>query len=168
MHGNKEIAIAIPICMAYYYQIFVVAAFLSGVLSQQCPHPTSSQIESLLSSYRKILSEVGPATIIDARVTASAIGTLRETYREVAIAVKYTTTGALANFTAHLQAGCSGGTTYDLRESEANPPNSAFTVAVRTDCRRVSGPSATGQSDYDPVTNCLGELTIASMEASIV
>ena len=147
-----------------FLQVVTTALLCVSVFSQQCPPPTSAQIDALLSSIRNGLGAeggAGPATIIESHITATAVGTMRNMYREVAVAVKYNTTGSAGNFTAHLQARCDGGTTYGIRDFEGTPPAAAFTATRRTDCRLVVGPGVVdGVPTYDSITNCLGELRI--------
>lgn len=152
--------------MACFVGIYIlVAVYFSSVLGgQQCPPPTNSQIESLLTTARSTFGAdggSGPATILQAHITAVAVGTRRNMYREVAIFLKYTTPNKTDDieFSAHVQARCSKDATYAIKDVETSGiPESTLSVTRRSDCRLVFGPSANGQPNYDPVTNCLGEL----------
>ena len=146
--------------MGSAFQLFVIVALFSSTSRQeelQCPFLTEDQIPDLVN---RTLLKINPGqtaesiTVFRARVTAVALGTVKDRYREAAIAVKFNSSLNATNQTLHIIADCTGSLDYEI-----DIPESVLSVSTSGNCRTVAilNESESEMVDYNSTSKCLRE-----------
>ena len=145
--------------MAFY---FLVTLLVIQVLvpwpatSQDCSLPDGGAINTRL---RSLLLSIGgegstlSTTILDYHFTCLAVGSSRDQYRQVSVAVRYTKNTESGQFTAQFPLRCTSGNLAPVGELDQSPPANVFDISTRRDCFICttvdSHPSFTIDSDAD-------------------
>ena len=105
--------------------------------SQDCSLPDSGAINTRL---RSLLLSIGgegstlSTTLLDHHFTCLAVGSIRDQYREVSLAVRYTKNTGSGQFTAQFTLRCTSGNLASVGELDQSPPANVFDISTRRDC----------------------------------
>ena len=127
-----------------YLSRFLALLFLrfsvTAAISQDCSLPDEATINTNLRSLLTSVGGEGSATVttlLDHHFTCLAVGSSRDQYREVTVAVKYTKNTASGHFIAQFPLRCtstSAGNFGTIGELDQSPPANVFNISTRRDC----------------------------------
>ena len=105
--------------------------------SQDCSLPDSNVINTNLRSL--LISNAGEGgtlvtTLLDHHFTCLAVGSSRDQYRQVSVAVRYTKNTASGQFTAQFPLRCTSGSWEPGGELNQYPPANVSNINTRRDC----------------------------------
>ena len=110
---------------------------LKPATSQDCSLPDSDAINTRLRSLLISVGGEGPAlvtTSLDHHFTCLAVGSSRDQYRQVSVAVRYTNSTEIGQFTAQFPLRCTSGNFGTVGELDQSPPANVFNISTRRDC----------------------------------
>ena len=115
----------------------VLLRILTPSTSQDCSLPDSIVINTNLRSL--LISNAGEGgtlvtTLLDHHFTCLAVGSSRDQYRQVSVAVRYTKNTASEQFTAQFPLRCTSGIMNTVGELDQSPPANVFNISSRRDC----------------------------------
>ena len=115
----------------------VLLLILTPSTSQDCSLPDSNVINTNLRSL--LISHGGEGstlvtTLLDHHFTCLAVGSSRDQYRQVSVAVRYTKNTASGQFTAQFPLKCTSGNLASKGELNQSPPANVFNISTRRDC----------------------------------
>ena len=105
--------------------------------SQDCSPPDGGAINDILRSLLISIEGEGSnlsTTLLDHHFTCLAVGSSRDQYREVSVAVRYTKNTASGQFTAQFPLRCTTGNFDTVGELDQSPPANVFNISTRRDC----------------------------------
>ena len=110
---------------------------LKPATSQDCSLPDGGAINTNLRSL--LISNAGEGgtlvtTLLDHHFTCLAVGSSRDQYRQVSVAVRYTKNTATGQFTAQFPLRCTSGNYDTVGELDQSPPANVFDINTRRDC----------------------------------
>ena len=140
----------------------VLLRILTPAISQDCSLPDSSVINTNLQS---LLIAVGGegfttvTTLLEHHFTCLAVGSTRDQYRQVSVAVRYTKNTGNGQFTAQFPLRCTSGNFGTVGELDQSPPANVFDISTRRDCfictTVISQPGFTIDSAADCARKCI-------------
>ena len=128
--------------------------------SQDCSLPDRSAINTNL---RSLLISVGGegvtlvTTVHDHHFTCLAVGSSRDQYRQVSVAVRYTNNSASEQFTAQFTLRCTSGNFGTVGELDQSPPANVFNINTRRDCFICTTVGTHAVFTIDAVADCACE-----------
>ena len=152
--------------MAFY---FLVTLLVIQVLvpwpatSQDCSLPDGGAINTRL---RSLLLSIGgegstlSTTILDYHFTCLAVGSSRDQYRQVSVAVRYTKSTESGNFTAQFTLRCTSGNFDTVGELNQSPPANVFNISTRRDCFICTTDNSEPGFTIDTAADCACKLVI--------
>ena len=93
-------------------------------------------------------------TLLDHHFTCLAVGSSRDQYREVSVAVKYTKSTTSGLFTAQFPLRCTSGNLASVDELDQSPPSNVFDVKTRRDCFICTVNSSQAGFTIDATADC--------------
>ena len=105
--------------------------------SQDCALPDTTTIDNGLLSLLVSVGGEGSSlstTLLDHRFTCLAVGSSRDQYRQVSVAVRYTKSTESGVFTAQFPLRCESGNFDTTGELDQSPPANVFNISTRRDC----------------------------------
>ena len=126
--------------------------------SQDCSLPDGDAINNDL---RSLLISIGGAgttlstTLLDHHFTCLAVGSSRDQYRQVSVAVRYTKSTASGQFTAQFTLRCASGNFDTVGELDQSPPANVFDISTRRDCFICTTISIHPAFTIDAVADCV-------------
>ena len=130
--------------------------------SQDCSLPDGGAINTRL---RSLLISIGgegatlSTTLLDHHFTCLAVGSSRDQYRQVSVAVRYTKSTASGQFTAQFPLRCTSGNFDTVGELDQSPPTNVLDISTRRDCFTCttvgSHPSFTVDVTADCACKCI-------------
>ena len=73
-------------------------------------------------------------TLLNHHFTCLAVGSSRDQYRQVSVAVRYTKNTESGQFTAQFPLRCTSGNLAPVGELDQSPPANVFNISTRRDC----------------------------------
>ena len=125
--------------------------------SQDCSLPDGSVINTNLLSLLISVGGEGPATtttLLDHHFTCLAVGSSRDQYRQVSVAVRYTKSTASGQFTAQFPLTCTSGNFGTIGELDQSPPANVFNISTRRDCSICTTVGSHPSFTIDAVADC--------------
>ena len=130
---------------------------LKPATSQDCSLPNGGAIDTNLRSLLISIGGEGSTLVtklLDHHFTCLAVGSSRDQYRQVSVAVRYTKSTASGNFTAQFTLRCTSGNVATVGELDQSPPANVFNISTRRDCSICttvvsSNPSVTIDNEAD-------------------
>ena len=141
----------------------VLLRILTPAISQDCSLPDSSVINTSLQSLLISVGGEGSATVttlLDHHFTCLAVGSSRDQYRQVSVAVRYTKNTASGQFTAQFTLRCTSGNFGTVGELNQSPPTNVFDISIRRDCFICTTQNTHSSFDIDAVADCARKATI--------
>ena len=126
--------------------------------SQDCSLPDGGAINNDL---RSLLISIGGAgttlstTLLDHHFTCLAVGSSRDQYRQVSVAIRYTKSTASGQFTAQFTLRCASGNFDTVGELDQSPPANVFDISTRRDCFICTTISSHPAFTIDAVADCV-------------
>ena len=126
---------------AYVMESTVFALFalvlLKPATTQDCSLPDGDAINTNLLSLLTSVGGEGSATnttLLDHHFTCLAVGSSRDQYRQVSVAVRYTKSTASGQLTAQFTLRCTSGNFGTVGELDQSPPANVLNISTRRDC----------------------------------
>ena len=138
----------------------VLLRILPPVTSQDCSLPDGDAINTNLRSL--LISNAGEGgslvtTLLDHHFTCLAVGSSRDQYREVSVAVRYTKNTGSGNFTAQFPLRCTSGNYGTTGQLDQTPPANVFNISTRRDCFVCTTVTTHAVFTIDAVADCACE-----------
>ena len=147
-------------------RVFVLFALVSlrilpPATSQDCFLPDGDAINTILRSL--LISHGGEGntlvtTLLNHHFTCLAVGSSRDQYRQVSVAVRYTNSSAGEQFTAQFPLRCTTGNLASVGELDKSPPVNAFNISTRRDCFICTTVNSQPGFTIDTTSDCACEL----------
>ena len=115
----------------------VLLRLSTPAILQDCSLPDGNAINSNLGSLLISVSAEGSVlvtTLLDHHFTCLAVGSSRDQYRQVSVAVRYTKSTASGQFTAQFPLSCISGNLVSVGILDQSPPANVFDISTRRDC----------------------------------
>ena len=131
--------------------------------SQECSLPDDTMINNYLLS---LLISVGgegsttTTTLLDHHFTCLAVGSSRDQYRQVSVAIRYTKNTASGQFTAQFPLRCTAGNFGTIGELNQSPPANVFNISTRRDCFICTTIDNVPGFTIDTTADCARELGV--------
>ena len=117
--------------------VLVLLQLSTLTASQDCSLPDDAMINTRLRSLVISINGEGATlstTLLDHHFTCLAVGSSRDQYRQVSVAVRYTKNTASGQFTAQFPLRCTSGNFGTVGELNQSPPANVFDINTRRDC----------------------------------
>ena len=139
---------------------------LPPATSQDCSLPDGNAINTNLRSL--LISQAGEGgtlvtTLLDHHFTCLAVGSSRDQYRQVSVAVRYTKSTASGQFTAQFPLRCASGNWASVGELDQSPPANAFDIGTRRLCFTCTTVGSHTSFTIDAVADCACECHFLNM-----
>ena len=135
----------------------VLLRILPPAASQDCSLPDGGAVNTnLLSLLTSVGGEGGTGlstTLLDHHFTCLAVGSSRDQYREVSVAVRYAKNTASGQFTAQFPLRCTSGNWGSKGQLNQSPPANVFNI-TRRDCFICTTDNSNPQFTIDTVADC--------------
>ena len=131
--------------------------------SQDCSLPDNSMINTNLQSLLIAVGGEGGMTttaLLDHHFTCLAVGSSRDQYRQVSVAVRYTKNTASEQFTAQFPLRCTSGIMNTVGELDQSPPANVFNISSRRDCFVCTTVNSQPGFTIDTAADCACKLVI--------
>ena len=125
--------------------------------SQDCSLPDGGAINTRL---RSLLLSIGgegstlSTTILDYHFTCLAVGSSRDQYRQVSVAVRYTKNTGSGQFTAQFPLECTAGNWFGKGELDQSPSANVFNISTRRDCFTCTTVDVHAVLTIDAIADC--------------
>ena len=142
---------------------FLLFSICSPAASQECSLPDGGVINTNLLSLLIAVGGEGTATtttLLDHHFTCLAVGSSRDQYRQVSVAVRYTKSTASEQFTAQFTLRCTSGSLATIGELDQSPPANVFNISTRRDCFVCTTVNIQTGFTIDTTSDCACELVI--------
>ena len=147
----------------------VLLRILTPAASQECSLPDGDAINTRLRSLLTGIGGEGSAlatTLLDHHFTCLAVGSSRDQYREVSVAVRYTKSTASGQFTAQFPLRCTSGNFGTVGELDQSPPANVFDISTRRDCFICTTVSSHPSFTIDSAADCARKCIISCTHCS--
>ena len=119
--------------------VFLVLRLSVPTTSQDCSLPdggvVNTHLFSLLISVGGEGASTKNTTLLAHHFTCLAVGSSRDQYREVSVAVKYIKNNEISGlFSAQFTLRCTSGSMNTIGELDQSPPANVFNISTRRDC----------------------------------
>ena len=124
---------------------------------QDCSLPDGGAINTNLRSLYLSVGGAGTTlstTLLDHHFTCLAVGSSRDQYRQVSVAVRYTKNTASGQFTAQFTLRCTLGNFGTVGELDQSPPANVFNISTRRDCFVCTTTGSHPAFTIDAVADC--------------
>ena len=141
----------------YALLALVLLRILTPAASQDCSLPDGDAINIRL---RSLLTSIGgegatlATTLLDHHFTCLAVGSSRDQYRQVSVAVRYTKNTASGQFTAQFTLRCTSGNFGTVGELDQSPSANVFNISTRRDCFICTTQNTHSMFAIDAVADC--------------
>ena len=141
----------------FMFFALMMLRILPPATSQDCSLPDSNTINTYL---RSLLISVGGeggtlvTTLLDHHFTCLAVGSSRDQYRQASVAVRYTKSTAIGQFTAQFPLRCTSGNFGTVGELDQSPPANVFNISTRRDCFICTTVNSQPGFTIDAVADC--------------
>ena len=125
--------------------------------SQDCFLPDGGAINTRLRSLLISINGEGATlstTLLDHHFTCLAVGSSRDQYRQVSVAVRYTKNTGSGQFTAQFTLRCTSGNLASVGELDQSPPANVFDISTRRDCFTCTTVSSHSSFTIDTAADC--------------
>ena len=132
---------------------------------QDCSLPDGVAINTNLRSLLISVGGAGPSlvtTLLDHHFTCLAVGSSRDQYRQVSVAVRYTKNTASGQFTTQFPLRCTSGNFGTVGELDQSPPANVFDINTRRDCFICTTVSSQPGFTIDTAADCACKAIILS------
>ena len=151
------------VCSVVTTCAFLLFSFCSPAASQECSLPDGGVINTNLLSLLIAVGGEGTATtttLLDHHFTCLAVGSSRDQYRQVSVAVRYTKSTASGQFTAQFTLRCTSGSLVTVGELDQSPPANVFNISTRRDCFICTTVNSQPGFTIDTTADCACELVM--------
>ena len=147
------------------YVLFLSFLFSLSIpaTSQDCSLPDGSTINTHLGSLLISVGGEGTTTVtslLDHHFTCLAVGSSRDQYRQVSVAVRYTKSTASGQFNAQFTLRCTSGNFGTIGELDQTPPANVFNISTRRDCFICTTVDSHPSFTIDAAADCVCKLVI--------
>ena len=149
-----------PVVTTFAFLLFNVC---SPAASQECSLPDGGVINTNLLSLLIAVGGEGTATtttLLDHHFTCLAVGSSRDQYREVSVAVRYTKSTTSGQFNAQFTLRCTSGSLATIGELDQSPPANVFNISTRRDCFICTTVNSQPGFTIDTTADCACELVM--------
>ena len=141
----------------YVLFLSLLSSLSIPVTSQDCSLPDGAMINTTLRSL--LISRTGEGdtlvtTLLDHHFTCLAVGSSRDLYRHVSVAVRYTKNTASEQLTAQFPLRCTAGNFDTVGELDQSPPANVFDISTRRDCFTCTTVGSHPSFTIDAVADC--------------
>ena len=147
----------------YVLFLSLLSSLFISATSQDCSLPDGDAINTRL---RSLLLSIGgegstlSTTLLDHHFTCLAVGSSRDQYREVSVAVRYTKNTESGQFTAQFPLRCTSGNLAPVGELDQSPPANVFNISTRRDCFVCTTVPSQSGFTIDTAADCACKLVI--------
>ena len=164
---SKKARVKMALTANYVLFLSLLSSLSTPATSQDCSLPDDAMINTNLRSL--IISHGGEGgtlvtTLLDHHFTCLAVGSSRDQYRQVSVAVRYTKSTESGNFTAQFPLRCTtSGNFVTVGDLNQSPPANVFDISTRRDCFMCTVIAMQPGFTIDTTADCARELGILTL-----